>query len=53
MHLRHLFATRLCEAGTNSLVLSRLMGHSSTRMVDQYYVAVSESSMLRALDKVG
>lgn len=51
MHLRHLFGSRLYEAGVSTLAISRLMGHASTRMVDRYYVAISPSSLLAALDK--
>ena len=35
--LRHSFATRMLQAGVDSHVVAKLMGHTSTRMLEQRY----------------
>jgi integrase len=47
--LRRTFASWLVQAGESLLVVSRLLGHSSTRMVDLVYGQLDESTLSRAI----
>lgn len=51
--LRHSFITNALRAGVNPLVLSRIVGHSSLRMIEQVYSHLnagdSYEAMMRAL----
>ena len=49
--LRRTFATRCALAGMPAVVLARIMGHSSIKMTEQYYVRVDERAALDALEK--
>jgi integrase len=48
---RHTFASRCAHGGMDRFTLARLMGHSSTKMVEQYYVHVTESHMAHGVEK--
>jgi integrase len=39
---RHTFGTRCAESGMDKFSLARLMGHSSPRIAERYYIHVSE-----------
>jgi integrase len=39
---RHTFGTRCAESGMDKFSLARLMGHSSPRVAERYYIHVSE-----------
>ncbi len=39
---RHTFGTRCAESGMDKFTLARLMGHSSPRVAERYYVHVTE-----------
>lgn len=51
--LRHAFCTRMLKSGLDSIAVSRLMGHSSTAMVDRIYNHIHEEDdyLLEALKK--
>lgn len=48
---RHTFGTRCAESGMDRFTLARLMGHSSPRVAERYYVHVSESHVLAGFTK--
>jgi len=50
MHLRHVFGSRLFNAGADLLTISKLMGHTTTAMCQRYYVSVADQTLFRALD---
>ena len=50
--LRRTFGTQLARMGVNLKVIAKLMGHTSTRMTEQY-VHVSQSTEKEALDQLG
>jgi integrase len=50
-YLRHTYGTRLAEQNLPSHILCNQMGHSSARVAQKYYLAVSESSMDILKDK--
>ena len=39
---RHTFGTRCAESGMDKFSLARLMGHSSPRVAERYYIHVTE-----------
>ena len=39
---RHTFGTRCAESGMDKFTLARLMGHSSPRVAERYYIHVTE-----------
>jgi len=39
---RHTFGMRCAESGMDKFMLARLMGHSSPRVAERYYIHVSE-----------
>jgi integrase len=47
--LRRTFASWLVQAGVSNLIVSRLLGHSSTRMVDLVYGQLDEATLSRAI----
>ncbi len=51
--LRHTFATRAIEAGTDIKTLSELLGHSSPSVTLARYAHSSEKQKNRAIEKVG
>lgn len=48
--LRRTFASWMVQAGVPLLVVARLLGHSSTRMVERVYGHLSEQSLRSAID---
>lgn len=53
MHaLRHTFATRCIEAGMNSKVLQKILGHSSFKMTMDMYVHVLDEMKITEMKKV-
>lgn len=50
--LRRTFASWLVQAGTPLLVVSRLLGHSSTRMVDLVYGQLDEATLHEAIGRL-
>ncbi len=50
--LRRTFASWLVQAGVPLLVVARLLGHSSTRMVERVYGHLSDASYRDAIDKL-
>ncbi len=49
--LRRTFASWLVQAGVPLLVVARLLGHSSTRMVERVYGHLSQASYRDAIDR--
>jgi integrase len=43
---RHTFGTRCAESGMDKFTLARLMGHSSPRVAERYYVHVTEPHVM-------
>ncbi len=50
--LRRSFASWLKQAGEDSLVVAKLLGHSSTAMVEQVYGHLGDDNYRRAVDKL-
>jgi integrase len=50
--LRRTFGSWLKQAGVDSLHVARLMGHSSTTMVDRVYGQLSDGSLATAISKM-
>lgn len=48
---RHTFGTRCAEAGMDKFSLARLMGHSSPRVAERYYIHVSESHVMTGFER--
>ncbi|MGB8888854.1 MAG: tyrosine-type recombinase/integrase [Candidatus Korobacteraceae bacterium] len=48
---RHTFGTRCAESGMDRFSLARLMGHSSPRVTERYYIHVTESHVANGLEK--
>ena len=48
--LRRTFCSWLIQAGADILAVSRLMGHSSTRMVEQVYAQLTQDNYRAAID---
>jgi integrase len=48
---RHTFGTRCAESGMDRFSLARLMGHSSPRVTEKYYVHVTESHVAAGFGK--
>jgi len=49
---RHSFVTRMLARGVDSTVLRRVLGDSSTRMIDAVYLHPSDADIARILDAV-
>jgi len=49
--VRHYFITRAVESGMNFLVIARLVGHSSTKMVEQVYAKLQNDFKAAELAK--
>ena len=50
--LRRTFASWLVQAGTSSLVVARLLGHTTTRMVDLVYGQLDEATLHAAISRL-
>ena len=50
--LRRTFATWLKQAGQESWIVAKLMGHTSSRMVEMVYGQVDHNTMARALSNL-
>jgi len=48
---RHTFGTRCAESGMDKFTLARLMGHSSPRVAERYYVHVTEPHVSAGFDR--
>jgi integrase len=48
---RHTFGTRCAESGMDKFSLARLMGHSSPRVAERYYIHVSESHVMTGFER--
>jgi len=51
--LRRTFASWLVQAGTSLYVVSRLLGHSSTRMVELVYGQLDDATLASAIARIG
>jgi integrase len=48
---RHTFGTRCAESGMDKFALARLMGHSSPRVAERYYIHVTEPHVMTGFEK--
>ena len=48
---RHTFGTRCAESGMDKFTLARLMGHSSPRVAERYYVHVTEPHVVTGFER--
>jgi integrase len=48
---RHTFGTRCAESGMDKFSLARLMGHSSPRVAERYYVHVTEPHVMIGFER--
>jgi integrase len=48
---RHTFGTRCAESGMDRFTLARLMGHSSPKVAERYYVHVTESHVMIGFER--
>jgi integrase len=48
---RHTFGTRCAESGMDKFTLARLMGHSSPRVAERYYIHVTESHVTTGFER--
>jgi len=48
---RHTFATRCAESSMDKFTLARLLGHSSPRVTERYYVHVTESHVAAGFER--
>jgi len=48
---RHTFATRCAESGMDKFTLARLLGHSSPRVAERYYVHVTEPHVAAGFER--
>jgi integrase len=49
--LRHTFGTRCAESGMDKFTLARLMGHSSPRVAERYYIHVTENHVMTGFER--
>src|SRR5579864_9276494 len=48
---RHTFGTRCAESGMDKFTLARLMGHSSPRVAEHYYIHVTEPHVMTGFER--
>jgi integrase len=48
---RHTFGTRCAESGMDKFTLARLMGHSSPRVAERYYIHVTEPYVMTGFER--
>ena len=48
---RHTFGTRCAESGMDKFSLARLMGHSSPRVTERYYIHVTEPHVMTGFER--
>jgi integrase len=48
---RHTFGTRCAESGMDKFSLARLMGHSSPRVAERYYIHVTEPHVMTSFER--
>jgi integrase len=48
---RHTFGTRCAESGMDKFTLARLMGHSSPRVAERYYIHITESHVATGFER--
>ncbi|HZQ68120.1 MAG TPA: tyrosine-type recombinase/integrase [Terriglobales bacterium] len=48
---RHTFGTRCAESGMDRFTLARLMGHSSPRIAERYYIHVTEPHVMTGFER--
>jgi integrase len=48
---RHTFGTRCAESGMDRFTLARLMGHSSPRVAERYYIHVTEPHVMIGFER--
>lgn len=48
---RHTFGTRCAESGMDKFTLARLMGHSSPRVAERYYVHITERHVMTGFER--
>lgn len=48
---RHTFGTRCAESGMDKFTLARLMGHSSPRVAERYYIHITESHVMTGFER--
>jgi integrase len=48
---RHTFGTRCAESGMDRHTLAKLMGHSSPRITEKYYIHVTEPHLSSGFDR--
>lgn len=50
--LRHTYASYLAQAGVDLLTISKLLGHSDTRMTSKYYAHLIDKTLANAVTKL-
>ena len=48
---RHTCGTRWAESGMDKYIVARLMGHSSPRVAERYYIQVTESHVASGFER--
>jgi integrase len=48
---RHTFGTRCAESGMDKFTLARLMGHSSPRVAERYYIHITEPHVMTGFER--
>jgi integrase len=48
---RHTFGTRCAESGMDKFTVARLMGHSSPRVAERYYIHVTEPHVMTGFER--
>jgi len=46
-----MFGTRCAESGMDKFTLARLMGHSSPRIAERYYIHVTEPHVMTGFER--
>lgn len=50
--LRHTYASHLAQAGVDLLTISKLLGHSDTRITSRHYAHLADSTLAEAVTKL-
>lgn len=52
LYLRHVFATRLTQAGVSPLTIAQMLGHSASSQIVPRYAQVLDANRLEAIEKL-